>query len=264
MSKLALLVGRGDIAKASLLAVGAVEAYSVEVFSIVEADGSLPFIDIGDPDELITTLRRGKFEHLCVVGSVDLDAERRQSIASFLAQIKNDNSDLSDMGMENALFAIAKEARVKLLGVHELVPSLLAGSGVIAGPDTAFKSSVFDDLVRTARSIARTDIGQSVVFAGKRPIAAEDALGTDSLLERVETIVSLHKIAPQTVTLVKVAKPQQSGVGDLPTIGPVTVENAARAGVRTIVVEASKCLVAERDQVVALANQRKICIFGWG
>jgi DUF1009 family protein len=264
MSKLALLVGRGDIAAAARAAAAKQTNFDVHVFVISGDAPELSQLDVGNPNALVDQLSQQKFDLLCVVGSVDLNAERRSAIAAFLAKLNDGQLDLSDMGMEQALFAIAKEARVRLIGVHEWVPELLAGSGVIAGPNSSLSNADFDHLVRVTRTIARTDIGQAVVFASDRPIAAEDALGTDSLLARVAQIVEVHKIAPETVSLVKVAKPQQSGVGDLPTIGPQTIVNCAEGQVRNIIVEASKCLVAERGELKSLADKHKISVFGWG
>jgi UDP-2,3-diacylglucosamine hydrolase len=49
---------------------------------------------------------------------------------------------------------------------------------------------------------------------------------------------------------------------DLPTIGPATVEAAARAGLAGIVGEAGRLLVLDREAVIALADDLGLFIFG--
>ena len=54
--------------------------------------------------------------------------------------------------------------------------------------------------------------------------------------------------------MVKLPKPGQEKRADLPTIGPQTVENADKAGIRGIAVHASDTLFVDREQTIALAD----------
>jgi DUF1009 family protein len=62
--------------------------------------------------------------------------------------------------------------------------------------------------------------------------------------------------------LAKVCKPGQETRVDLPTIGPRTVRGASDAGLAGIVGEASRILVLERREVVALADALGLFIAG--
>ena len=62
--------------------------------------------------------------------------------------------------------------------------------------------------------------------------------------------------------LVKLAKPQQDDRYDLPTIGPATVEAAARAGLRGIAAEAGRSLLIDQDRVRQLADAAGIFVVG--
>jgi len=265
MTKLALLVGSGDLAATARQEV--LKHYSGEcvVWSMVEGVQSADDnVDVGNPVELIAKLRGAEIENLCAVGNVDLSPALRANVGKYLVEHYQGKLDMSDIGLETAYRAIAKDARVVAKGIQELVPSLLAGTGNVAGPVVGFKVSGAEGLVRLARTVARTDIGQSVVLHGSRPLAAEDVLGTDNLLDRTRQIAKVLNINLGELILVKVAKPQQSGLGDLPTIGPKTIENCAKAGIGTIVVEGDKCLIANREDLVQLAEQHQVSVIGWG
>ncbi|GLQ18488.1 UDP-2,3-diacylglucosamine diphosphatase LpxI domain-containing protein [Maritalea porphyrae] len=265
MTKLALLVGRGDLANAAQQAIKAHYDGAYCVWSMVgESADETKNIDVGQPLELIDRLRADGITTLCAVGNVDLSPQLRANVGKYLVEHYQGKLDVSDMGLETAYRTIAKDARVDIKGIHELIPELLALTGDIAGPSIAAKASDVEQLIRVARSIARTDLGQSVVFHATRPIAAEDALGTDSLLSRAKEIADRIRITKGEMVLVKVAKPQQSGLGDLPTIGPRTIEMCADAGIGAIVVEGGKCLIAEREMFSKMAEEHKISVVGWG
>ncbi|WP_035673125.1 UDP-2,3-diacylglucosamine diphosphatase LpxI domain-containing protein, partial [Azospirillum brasilense] len=62
--------------------------------------------------------------------------------------------------------------------------------------------------------------------------------------------------------LVKVKKPQQDRRLDLPTMGVTTVENAARAGLRGIAVEAGGSLLVDRAAVAETADRLGLFVVG--
>jgi DUF1009 family protein len=62
--------------------------------------------------------------------------------------------------------------------------------------------------------------------------------------------------------LVKLCKPQQDVRADLPTIGIETVENAQKAGLAGIAVEAGRALVLDRDAMLKAADQAGIFVCG--
>jgi hypothetical protein len=95
-------------------------------------------------------------------------------------------------------------------------------------------------------------------------LALEAAEGTDALLARVADLPEALRGrpgAPQGV-LAKAPKPTQETRVDLPTIGPATVEAAARAGLAGIVGVAGHLLVLDREAVIALADDLGLFIFG--
>jgi DUF1009 family protein len=61
---------------------------------------------------------------------------------------------------------------------------------------------------------------------------------------------------------VKAAKVGQDHRFDLPSIGPQTVERAARAGLAGIAVVAGAAIVAEPARVAGLADREKLFVTG--
>ncbi|MCQ1800319.1 LpxI family protein, partial [Neorhizobium galegae] len=57
-------------------------------------------------------------------------------------------------------------------------------------------------------------------------------------------------------------KPQQDMRADLPTIGPSTIENAIKAGLAGIAVEAGRALVLEESKMIAAADAAGIFVCG--
>jgi len=62
--------------------------------------------------------------------------------------------------------------------------------------------------------------------------------------------------------LVKAAKRTQDRRFDLPSIGPATIELAARAGLAGIALRAGEVIVAEPDKVVVAADAAGLFVMG--
>jgi DUF1009 family protein len=151
-----------------------------------------------------------------------------------------------------------------VVGAHEVAPGLLT----VLGPLGLVSPTDEDrrDIVRAveaAQALGRLDIGQGAVSIGGRVVALEGVEGTDSMLQRVADLREAGRIsARRRGVLVKLCKAQQDMRADLPTIGPSTVANAARAGLAGIAVEAGRALVLERDAVMTAANEAGIFVCG--
>src|SRR6266568_3163858 len=62
------------------------------------------------------------------------------------------------------------------------------------------------------------------------------------------------------LTVVKVAKPNQDMRFDVPVVGIHTIETMVRAGASCLALDANKCLMLDRDKVIAAADQADIAI----
>jgi DUF1009 family protein len=152
----------------------------------------------------------------------------------------------------------------EVLGAHEIVPGLLAKVGQIgAHAPSGDDRRDIEKACEAARRLGELDIGQGAVSVGGRLVALEGVEGTDRMLERVACLRAESRIsARRKGVLVKLCKPQQEMRADLPTIGPSTVENAIKAGLSGIAVEAGRALVLEEEKMIALADTAGIFVCG--
>jgi UDP-2,3-diacylglucosamine hydrolase len=105
-----------------------------------------------------------------------------------------------------------------------------------------------------AREIARLDLGQTIVVRGKACVAIEAMEGTD------ETIRRAGKLVQRRLTVVKVAKPNQDMRFDVPVVGVPTLDAMAEAGATCLCLTAGKTLMFDREEMIRVANERKISI----
>jgi hypothetical protein len=113
-------------------------------------------------------------------------------------------------------------------------------------------------------AISPFDVGQAVVVADARVLATEAAEGTDQMLARVADLRRSRRIAAPSGrgVLVKAAKRNQDRRLDLPSIGPRTVEGAARAGLAGIAVIAGSTVIAEADRIAEVADRERLFVVG--
>ncbi|MCM2293631.1 UDP-2,3-diacylglucosamine diphosphatase LpxI [Allorhizobium sp. BGMRC 0089] len=152
----------------------------------------------------------------------------------------------------------------RVVGAHEIAPQLLAETGPLGDVKPGH-----DDLrdiavgVAAAEALGRLDVGQGAVVVGGRIVALEGVEGTDRMLQRVADLRAEGRISPKRRgVLVKLAKPQQDVRADLPAIGLSTVENAAKAGLAGIAVEAGRALLLQREDSLDAANRAGLFITG--
>lgn len=166
---------------------------------------------------------------------------------------------LGDDGILRALVKEIEADGMKVVGIQEVVPDLLAHEGVLTKkkPDKADEEDIRRG-VEVASALGKLDVGQSVVVQQGLVLGVEGIEGTDRLIKRCADYVRKGK-AP---VLVKLRKPQQDMRIDLPTIGTRTVENARKSGLKGIAVHAGNTLIVNEPEVIRLANEYGLFIKG--
>ena len=153
----------------------------------------------------------------------------------------------------------------RVVGAHEIAPDILIPEGPIGSllPSARDRADIDHGLALLA-AIGSFDIGQAVVVAANHVLAVEAAEGTDAMLQRIVELRARGRIpAPPGVgVLIKAPKPGQDQRFDLPTIGPRTVAEAARAGLAGIAVVAGGSIIAEPVAVAAAADKAGIFVVG--
>jgi len=133
-----------------------------------------------------------------------------------------------------------------------------------ARPPSAEEQKNIDYGRAVARHLAQYDIGQTVVVAEAACVAVEAMEGTDATVARAGEIMrSLTGDAStlsRSLTVVKIAKPNQDMRFDVPVIGIKTIDVMRAAGATCLALDAGKCLLLDGDGVRDAANQAQITI----
>ena len=108
--------------------------------------------------------------------------------------------------------------------------------------------------IEVAREIARLDLGQTIVVRSRACVAIEAMEGTDATIRRA------GELARGRLTVVKVAKPDQDMRFDVPVVGIPTIETMLEAGATCLCITAGKTLLFDREQMIALADEKRIAV----
>lgn len=105
-----------------------------------------------------------------------------------------------------------------------------------------------------ANEIARLDLGQTIMVRDRACVAIEAMEGTDAVVRRA------GQLARGRLTVVKLAKPDQDMRFDVPVVGIPTIESMLEAGATCLCLTAGKTLMFDREEMLRLANSKKIAI----
>jgi hypothetical protein len=160
-----------------------------------------------------------------------------------------------DDAILTAVLRVLRQEGFEPIGGQEILSELLTPPGLLGGP--APDAEALADMRRgidVVRALGGVDVGQAAVVQQGLVLAVEAIEGTDAMLLRAG---ELRRDGPGGV-LVKLLKPRQDRRVDLPTIGPETVVQAARAGLRGIVIEAEGGIIADRGETLVNAERYNV------
>ncbi|MFV0430790.1 MAG: lipid-A-disaccharide synthase [Alphaproteobacteria bacterium] len=164
-----------------------------------------------------------------------------------------------DSLLKTILHILEEEEGFKVVGAHEILPELVASSGMIGHIYPSLQS--FEDTKKAfdiAKEIGRLDIGQACIVNEGRVVAVEALEGTDRMLERTACM----KDQSHGGVLLKAAKPNQEMRVDMPSIGLKTLYNAQKAGLKGVALEAGAALILEPETIAAKADELGLFLMG--
>lgn len=265
-AKLGILAGGGELPR---LLIEACQSAGRAVFVIAFKSQCDPetvqgvdhaWLRIGQAGKSIELLHANKVEELVMAGRI-----RKPSMGQLLPDartLKFLASGVMNKGDDSLLSAIVQtlesDEGFRLVGVHDVMPELLAPEGVLGEvvPSAADLVSI-DTAVHAARDLGANDLGQAAVARALSIVALEERAGTDAMLESL-----VGNAGARGGVLAKMLKPGQERRADLPTIGVATIENAARAGLGGVVVEAGASLIVDRAAALKAADAAGLFIVG--
>jgi UDP-2,3-diacylglucosamine hydrolase len=272
--KLGLIAGNGkfpflilDAARAQGLDV-VVAAIKEEAAPEIEERGatSVHWLSLGELSKLIETFQRegvhraimaGQVKHKQIFSSIKPDWR----LAKLLLSLRTRNTD----ALLGAVAQVLGDEGITLENSTTFLEPLLAKPGLLterAPSDEETQNIQYGRAV--ARHLTQYDIGQTVVVAETACVAVEAMEGTDATIERAGQLMrSLGGEAStlsRSLTVIKIAKPNQDMRFDVPVVGIKTVEVMRDAGATCLALDAGKCLLLDGEGVQHAANQAQISI----
>lgn len=265
-AKLGILAGGGELPR---LLIDACQRIGRDVFviafkaqcdpkTVVGVDHA--WVGVGKAGKSIEHLKANAVEELVMAGSI-----KKPSIAQLMPDartLKFFASGVLNKGDDTLLSAIVQsleaEEGFRMVGVHDVMPELLCPEGVLGSviPSDADQASILT-AIHAAIELGEKDLGQAAVAHEGRIVALEERAGTDAMLKSLG-----GNSDAKGAVLAKMLKPGQERRADLPTIGVATIENAARAGLGGVVIEAGASLIINRDAVIRTANAAGLFVVG--
>ena len=268
-SKLGILAGGGEL-PGRLIQICRERGRPFHVIAIegqadpeVIGDSPQTWLRLGAAQKALEVARKEKLDEIVMVGPVrrpSIAALRPDVLAARVLAKAGASSVMGDDGLLKAIIREIEDFGFKVIGPHELLQDGVNSEGTLGRcePDNiALQDIRRGCLILTA--LGPTDVGQSIVIQDNIVIAIEAVEGTDAMIQRSGP---LHREGPGGV-LVKLPKPGQEKRADLPTIGPQTIENADKAGIRGIAIHASDTLFVDREQTIAVADLLGLFIFSF-
>jgi DUF1009 family protein len=274
MERIGLIAGNGTF---PLLILDAARAQGFEVVVVaikeeaspeIEERGaaSVHWVSLGELSKLIETFQRegvrraimaGQVKHKQIFSAIRPDWRLAKLLLSLTAR----NTD----SLLDAVAKVLAEEGIALESSTALLEPLLVKSGVLTRRAPTERERENIECGRSvARQLAQYDIGQTVVIAESACVAVEAMEGTDAAIERAGHIMgSLRGDAStlsRSLTVVKIAKPNQDMRFDVPVVGVKTIEVMQAAGATCLALDAGKCLLLDGEKVLDAANAAGIAV----
>jgi hypothetical protein len=221
----------------------------------------------------------GQVKHKQIFSSIRPDWR----LAKLLLNLRTRNTDM----LLGAIAKVLGDEGIELVSSTAYLEPLLAKPGVLTtrAPDEEEQKDIAYGRT-VAQAIAAYDLGQTVVIAAQACVAVEAMEGTDATIARAGALFrTLDVIPPATpdkpassparapadisgqpttlrrsLTVVKVAKPNQDMRFDVPVIGVATIHAMQAAGATCLAIEANRTLMFDPAAILTAANQANIAI----
>jgi UDP-2,3-diacylglucosamine hydrolase len=230
------------------------------------------WLSLGELSRLIETFQRegvsravmaGQVKHKQIFSSIRPDWR----LAKLLLSLRTRSTDM----LLGAVAKVLGDEGIELISSTQYLEPLLAQDGLLTRRAPTAEETKDIDYGRTvARAIAGYDLGQTVVIAAQACVAVEAMEGTDATIARAgELFRTLEgdgdrsSTLSRSLTVVKVAKPNQDMRFDVPVIGLATIEAMRSAGATCLAIEAGRTLIFDRDAIVAAADRADISVIAW-
>ncbi len=213
--------------------------------------------------KIINKLKKLGVSYIVLAGKV-----KRTSISKLLLDAKGAKlfamlvrGGLGDNSILGTIIRFFENEGFTIIPPEQIATEIIVKKGNLT-PEVSIDESAKEDMykgVKVLKGIAQFDVGQALVIQGGLVLGVEAAEGTDELIKRCGEIQQKGEESP---ILIKVCKPYQDKRIDLPCIGPNTIANLHRYGLRGIALEAEFSLILNQVETIKAASKSGIFIYG--
>lgn len=250
------LVLEGARAEGVAMAVAAIKEEADPAIEPLAA--SLEWLSVGHLNKLIKFFKREGVTHVIMAGQVKhvqifkLNALPDLRMARMLARLKRRNTD----ALIGAVASELESEGLRLIDSTTFLQPLLARQGVLSKrAPTKYELEDIEYGAHIANELGRLDLGQTIVVKNQAVVAIEAMEGTDATIRRASELVR-----GRSLTVIKVAKPNQDMRFDVPVIGTQTIETLSECKVTAMSITADKTLIFDREDVLSAASRAKIAL----
>ena len=203
---------------------------------------------------LFVTERIGK---IVLLGKVrkEIFFKKEKELDEASKKILDKISTKKDYSILNEVTGFLKKFGVEVLDSTVYLSEFIPERGVLTERrPTKEESSDIEYGKDIALTLSGFDIGQTVIVKDRTVVALEAMEGTDETIARAGALTAGGFVA------VKMARPKQDMRFDVPLVGLDTLKALIRAGGKVLALEAGKTLLIDRDEVIALADEKDISV----
>ena len=215
------------------------------------------WLGLGELGKLIRLFRKegvqrvvmaGQVKHVRIFGSSFPDL----TMMRMLAGLKSRNTDALIGGVSRVL----EESGISVVDSTVLLKPHIAHEGILTKRGLNPSETADVEYGRPiAHQIASMDIGQTIAVREKAVVAVEAMEGTDSVIRRAGELAN-----KEGLTIIKVSKPKQDMRFDIPVIGLPTIETMISSGATALVIDATRTLVFDKEELAACADSHDIAV----
>lgn len=267
--KLALLAGQGDL---PVKIIEHCQQYNIPFFVVAFTGQTSPALlkdipysswhSLGEVGKILETLKAQQVDTVVMAGGMRRPSWSELKLdwtgTKWLAKVGL--KSLGDDGLLTAVVNILESEGFKVISPSHLLSDLQVGDQTL----TKLSPSDQDEKdIQLGQKILQTlgdlDIGQSIIIQRDIVLGIEAIEGTAALIQRCGFL----KREGGGGVLVKMSKPHQNKLVDLPTIGPETIQQVSDAGLCGIAIEANTTQILDKEKVIQLANTLNLFIMAF-
>ncbi len=237
--------------------------------SSLKSDISIHWQGLGQLGKLLENFKREGVTHAMMMGQVKHARIFAPGSRSPLKHLKN----LPDLRAIKLMAGLKEKNTSSLIGAvigeiekegiafinsTSFLEKLLPDEGVLTGRGPSRDEE--KDLsygVPVAREIIRMDLGQTIVVKSQAVVAVEAMEGTDAAIRRASDLAH-----GESLTVIKVSRPNQEMRFDVPVIGPETLSVFKNCNVTLLAIDAGRTLIIDKEDFLKQASAQDICVIG--